>query len=69
MLSVKLQIHYTLLFRYPIALSMVASGAAKVKQLITHNFSLEDTIEAFEVAKTGVGNPIKVMIHPLKERA
>ncbi|KDR24482.1 Sorbitol dehydrogenase [Zootermopsis nevadensis] len=54
---------------YPIALSMVASGAAKVKQLITHNFSLEDTIEAFEVAKTGVGNPIKVMIHPLKERA
>jgi L-iditol 2-dehydrogenase len=45
---------------------MVASGAAKVKQLITHNFSLEDTLKAFEVAKTGVGNPIKVMIHPLK---
>lgn len=52
---------------YPIALSMVASGAVKVKQLITHNFSLEETLKAFEIAKTGQGNPIKVMIHPLKE--
>ena len=59
----------TLLLRsYPIALSMVASGAANVKKLITHNFSLEDTIKAFEVARTGAGNPIKVMIHPLKEK-
>jgi len=47
---------------------MVASGAANVKKLITHNFSLEDTIKAFEVARTGAGNPIKVMIHPLKEK-
>jgi L-iditol 2-dehydrogenase len=54
--------------RYPIALSMVASGAAKVKRLITHNFRLEDTLKAFEVAKTGAGNPIKVMIHPLKDK-
>ncbi|XP_069695339.1 sorbitol dehydrogenase-like [Periplaneta americana] len=54
---------------YPIALSMVASGAANVKQLITHNFSLEETLKAFEVAKTGEGNPIKVMIHPLKGKA
>lgn len=53
---------------YPIALSMVASGVANVKKLITHNFTLEDTIKAFEVAKTGTGNPIKVMIHPLKEK-
>ncbi|PSN35372.1 Sorbitol dehydrogenase [Blattella germanica] len=52
---------------YPIALSMVASGAAKVKQLVTHNFSLEETLKAYEVAKTGEGNPIKVMIHPLKK--
>jgi len=59
----------TLLLRsYPIALSMVASGVANVKKLITHNFTLEDTIKAFEVAKTGTGNPIKVMIHPLKEK-
>ncbi|GFG31918.1 hypothetical protein Cfor_11973 [Coptotermes formosanus] len=48
---------------YPIALSMVASGVANVKKLITHNFALEDTIKAFEVAKTGTGNPIKVNTH------
>jgi len=47
---------------------MVASGVANVKKLITHNFPLEDTLKAFEVAKTGAGNPIKVMIHPLKEK-
>ncbi|KAJ9574600.1 hypothetical protein L9F63_008227 [Diploptera punctata] len=51
---------------YQIALSMVASGAANVKKLVTHNFRIEDVVEAFEVAKTGKGNPIKVMIHPLK---
>ncbi|XP_066994503.1 sorbitol dehydrogenase [Anabrus simplex] len=48
---------------YPIALALVASGKADVKQLITHNFKLEETIKAFEVARTGEGNPIKVMIH------
>jgi len=47
---------------------MVASGLANVKKLITHNFTIEDTIKAFEVAKTGAGNAIKVMIHPLKEK-
>ena len=33
-----------------------------VKPLITHRFSLEQTLEAFETAKTGAGGAIKVMI-------
>jgi len=48
---------------YPAALSMVASGKVDVKQLITHNFTLEETLQAFETARTGAGGAIKVMIH------
>ncbi|XP_049871677.1 sorbitol dehydrogenase-like [Pectinophora gossypiella] len=46
---------------YPIALSMVASGKVNVKPLVTHHYSLEETLEAYEVARQGLG--IKVMIH------
>lgn len=42
---------------------MVASGKVNVKRLITHVFKLEDTLEAFETARTGAGNAIKVMIY------
>jgi len=48
---------------YPAALALVASGKINVKRLITHNFKLEDTLEAFETARTGKGGAIKVMIH------
>jgi L-iditol 2-dehydrogenase len=48
---------------YPEALSIVASGKVDVKKLITHNFSIEETLEAFETARTGAGGAIKVMIH------
>ncbi|KAJ1527853.1 hypothetical protein ONE63_007793 [Megalurothrips usitatus] len=48
---------------YPTAIQMVASGKANVKQFITHNYTLEQTVEAFDTARTGKGNPIKVMIH------
>lgn len=47
---------------YPTALAMVASGRVNVKPLVTHRFKLEQTIEAFTVAKTGSGGAIKVMI-------
>jgi len=41
---------------------MVASGAVNVKPLVTHHFKLEQSLEAFEVARTGAGGAIKVMI-------
>jgi len=47
---------------YPDAIQMVASGRVNVKPLITHRFKLEETLAAFETAKTGAGNAIKVMI-------
>ena len=47
---------------YPKAISMVASGMVDVKPLITHRFKLEETLKAFETAKTGAGGAIKVMI-------
>jgi len=47
---------------YPTAIAMVASGKVDVKPLITHRFQLEETLQAFETAKTGAGGAIKVMI-------
>ena len=47
---------------YPTALALVASGAVDVRPLITHRFTLEETVKAFETAKTGAGNAIKVVI-------
>jgi len=48
---------------YPAALALVASGQVNVKQLITHNYKLEESHEAFETSRTGAGGAIKVMIH------
>ncbi|ENN79689.1 hypothetical protein YQE_03869, partial [Dendroctonus ponderosae] len=48
---------------YPIAIDMVASGKISVKPLITHHFKIEETVKAFEVARTQAGNPIKILIH------
>ena len=45
---------------YPTALEMVASGSVNVKPLITHTYKLEETLQAFERAKTGEGGAIKV---------
>lgn len=50
------------LFSYPVALAMVASGRVNVKPLVTHRFKLEETLKAFETAKTGADNAIKVII-------
>jgi len=45
---------------YPAALAMIASGAVDVKPLVTHRFSLEQTLDAFRTAHAGEG--VKVMI-------
>lgn len=47
---------------YADALDLLASGKIDVKPLITHNYKIEDTVEAFETSKSGQG-VIKVMIY------
>jgi len=48
---------------YNDALELVASGRVNVKPLITHNYKMEDTMQAFETSRTGADGAIKVMIH------
>nr|KAG5701049.1 hypothetical protein BaRGS_008770 [Batillaria attramentaria] len=48
---------------YPTALSLVATGAVDVKPLITHHFSLDETVKAFQTAVTPESQAVKVMIH------
>lgn len=52
-------------FSYPTALAMVASGKVNLKPMITHRFTLERSIEAFETAKRGEG--VKIMISCSRE--
>jgi len=48
---------------YPTSIEMVSSGRVNVKPLITHHYTLEQSLDAFNTAKTQEGNPIKVLIH------
>lgn len=48
---------------YPVALDLIASKAVNVKPLITHRFSMDETLKAFETAHTGAGGAIKVLIN------
>lgn len=58
------EIDFKGVFRYrntwPLAIQLVAEKRVDVKQLVTHRFKMEQALEAFEVAKSGVG--IKVML-------
>ncbi len=47
---------------YPTALELVSSGRVDVKPLVTHHFPLEEAVSAFEVARSGEGGAIKVVI-------
>ena len=44
------------------ALGLIASGAVDVASLVTHEFALEDAVEAIEFSAGGEG--IKVSVHP-----
>lgn len=48
---------------YQAALALVSSGKANVKRLITHNFDITKTLDAFDTSRYGKGGAIKVMIH------
>ncbi|VDI63225.1 L-iditol 2-dehydrogenase [Mytilus galloprovincialis] len=58
-------------FRYvntwPTLIEMISAGQINVKPIITHNFTIEETLQAFETAKSGAG--IKVMIDCAKKMA
>ncbi|XP_026463305.1 sorbitol dehydrogenase-like [Ctenocephalides felis] len=48
---------------YPLALDLVASGKVNLKAMVTNHFALEETKEAFALAKRSEANVIKIMIH------
>lgn len=48
---------------YADALELLASKKINVKPLITHNYKIEETVAAFDKAKSGESGIIKVMIH------
>jgi len=47
---------------YPRTINMIASGAMRVKPLITHSYNFSDVIEAFNFAASMPEDAIKVMI-------
>lgn len=55
--------HFKICFSYGDALSLIASGQVNLMPLITHNFKIEQSLEAFKTAETRTEDSIKVMIH------
>ncbi|MBO8138167.1 MAG: NAD(P)-dependent alcohol dehydrogenase [Desulfotomaculum sp.] len=48
---------------YPAAVQLLSSGIAPVEKLVTHRFTLEQTKEALELARTQKSTSIKVMVN------
>ena len=48
------------IFSWQTAIDMISCGKINVKPLVSHRFTLEQTLQAFETAKSGAG--VKVMI-------
>ncbi|XP_049825274.1 sorbitol dehydrogenase-like [Aethina tumida] len=44
------------------AIDMMLSGRAPLKKLITHNYELEDVVQAFKTLKANCGNPLAVIV-------
>ncbi len=49
-------------FRYKAAISIIASGLADPKPMITHQFNLEDTVAACDMVHRRVDGVVKIMI-------
>jgi L-iditol 2-dehydrogenase len=45
-------------------ISLASSGKIDLKKIITHTFSLDEVIQAFEVFEKRIGDPIKVIVKP-----
>jgi L-iditol 2-dehydrogenase len=45
-------------------ISLASSGKIDLKKIITHTFSLDEIIQAFEVFEKRIGDPIKVIVKP-----
>ncbi|XP_046400143.1 sorbitol dehydrogenase-like [Ischnura elegans] len=48
---------------YPLAMELLSTGKVDIRKMITHNYTLEETLLAYDTARTGQGNPVKIMIH------
>ena len=46
------------------ALALLAAGRIQAKPLVTHTFPLAEIHRAFEVFEKGIGDPVKVVVHP-----
>lgn len=65
--GLKLHLTFSFVSSHPLAIELIASGKIDVKPLITHRFPLEESLKAFEVARTGADGAIKVMINCWKD--
>ena len=60
--EIDLKFQYRYRDTYPRAIGLVASGMIDVKPLVTHRFSLEDGLKAFETVTTPSAMALKVQI-------
>ncbi|GIP15927.1 sorbitol dehydrogenase [Paenibacillus montaniterrae] len=49
---------------YPAAIAALSNSELDIEKVITHKFSLNDTVQAVEMARTQKDTSIKVMIYP-----
>jgi L-iditol 2-dehydrogenase len=45
-------------------ISLASSGKIDLKKIVTHTFSLDEVIQAFEVFEKRIGDPVKVIVKP-----
>ncbi|KAK2030231.1 alcohol dehydrogenase GroES-like domain-containing protein [Colletotrichum zoysiae] len=63
--EVDIQLQYRYCNTWPRAIRLVESGVVDLSKLVTHKFTLEDALGAFEAARDPKSGAIKVMIQSL----